>query len=109
MPDERSEEFFDTISAHGDAIRFRITRSGNEVLAFVVQYEIWTGDEWKPVVRYDTAHRRPHRDTLGWRGEVVEKHWFPADTSHNDALLISVREVRRQWRVFREEFFRRKP
>jgi hypothetical protein len=109
MPDERTEEFFDTISSKGDALRFRMTRSGHDVLAFVVPYEIWVDDEWRPIVRYDTAHRRPHRDTLGWRGEVVEKQWFPEAINYNDALAIAANEVRRQWKVFRDEFFRRKP
>ena len=109
MPGGQPEEYFDTFTPNGDAVRVRFVRVGGQVTWFVVQYEIYLDDRWRPVVRYDSAHGRPHRDELDWEGYVVEKHWFPAGTTNAAAFSIARGEIRRQWRLFRDEFIRRRP
>ena len=41
-------------------LAFAIERG--QVLEFIVQLEIAVGRQWKPVIRYDTAHGFAHRD-----------------------------------------------
>ncbi len=109
MSADRTESYFDTFTVDGDAVRVRFARTSGQVTWFVVQYEIYVDDRWHPVVRYDSAHGRPHRDELDWEGHVVEKQWFPAGISNAAAFTIARDELRRQWRLFRDEFMRRKP
>ena len=67
MAGRRVEEFFRIVWGQG-VIRTRMEREGAVLLAFTVQFEVWTGDTWRPAVRYDSAHGYPHRDVLDWEG-----------------------------------------
>jgi len=40
------------------------------VIQFVVQYETFVEGEWRPVIRYDTAHGFPHVDRIRSDGTV---------------------------------------
>jgi hypothetical protein len=79
------------------------------VTAFTVQLECWLDDEWRPVMRYDTAHDQAHRDTLDWFGRVVGKLWLPAELDYNSALSEAIRDLSEHARTHREEFLGRKP
>jgi hypothetical protein len=46
--------------------------NGREIVEFRIQLEILVDEEWYPVVRYDTAHGRPHRDILHPNGEQTK-------------------------------------
>jgi hypothetical protein len=37
---------------------------GREIIEFRIQLEILVSGEWYAVIRYDTAHGKPHRDIL---------------------------------------------
>lgn len=45
-----------------DRYRHRHVRIAGRGAEFVIQYEVRQGEEWMPVVRYDTAHGFAHRD-----------------------------------------------
>lgn len=79
------------------------------VAAFTAQYEVWADDAWRPAVRYDSAHGRPHRDTLDWSGNVVTKDWLPEGTDANAALAIAVDDLKANADRYRDEFLRRRP
>lgn len=96
----------------GERTRVRFTVTTGIVVAFTVQYETPRSDaedEHSPVVRYDTAHGRPHRDLLDARGETIEgsKLWLPAHLSFNAALTYAIDEITRNWQSYRDDFFRR--
>lgn len=68
------KSFLKSIGADGDKrLRFRIRTRKGRVIEFVVQLELFTGGNWKPVVRYDNAHGFAHRDVLDPAGNLVEK------------------------------------
>lgn len=46
-----------------------VTERG-KVIRFVVQYETFIEGEWRPVIRYDTAHGFPHVDRIRPDGTV---------------------------------------
>ena len=72
------------------------------VLEFVVQLEYWTGQEWEPIVRYDTAHDVVHRD-LYRPGRAVEK--MPMGLADlNEALTIAERDLKANWRLYRDRY-----
>ncbi|MDP9365016.1 MAG: hypothetical protein M3Q10_12455 [Chloroflexota bacterium] len=105
---EREKEFFRPLP-NGDAIRVRFDATRGAVGAFTAQYEVWADGAWRPAVRYDSAHGRPHRDTLDWAGNVVAKNWLPEGTSPNDALTIAEHDFKANADRHRDEFLRRKP
>jgi hypothetical protein len=47
-----------------DRLRHSHTIQRGRLTRFCVQYEAWIADEWTPIVRYDTAHGRSHKDLL---------------------------------------------
>ena len=63
---------------------------GNQITEFRIQYEAFIGDEWHPIVRYDTAHGKPHRDILP--DGVETKEWFEL-YSNAETLTIGQRDI----------------
>jgi ABC-type uncharacterized transport system ATPase subunit len=58
------------------------------------------------VVRYDTAHRVVHRDMLDLKGK--EKKVLLAISDLQEALLLADKDIRINWRRYKERFLRRK-
>lgn len=67
MSGRQTQGYVDS-SLDGDVMRVRWTHERDTIVAFTVQYEALIEGQYYPVVRYDTAHGRPHRDTLAWNG-----------------------------------------
>jgi hypothetical protein len=86
----------------------RVLAERGRVLDFTVIYLATVGDRVYPVMRYDTAHGDPHRDTLDWDGHVVEKHWMPG-MFYALALNNAIREVKTTWEDMFADFLRRRP
>ena len=89
-----------------DWLRLRITTHRGQVTEFLVQYETMIEDARIPVVRYDGAHGFAHRDVLNRRGDVVEKRRLPGGLSFGEALQVGERDLRVNWRRYRQAFFR---
>ena len=47
-----------------ERIRVRFKKDRGRIVEFVVQYETLVKDEWRAIVRYDTAHGQPHTDVF---------------------------------------------
>jgi len=77
---------------------------GNQIIEFRIQYEALIVGEWYAIVRYDTAHGQPHKDTLHPDGTET-KEWF---TLYNNAevLTIGQRDIMENWPAYRELFER---
>lgn len=58
------------------------------------------------MVRYDTAHRVVHRDMLDLKGK--EKKVLLAISDLQEALLLADKDIRINWRRYKERFLRRK-
>ena len=66
---------------------------------FVVQYEGMIEDEWRPIVRYDTAHGFAHRDLMHPGGETDKQPLhFP---SLNLALTFAIQDLKMLWSRYR--------
>lgn len=102
-------DYLDAIDdAAQDWLRVRIWTERGQVVRFTVQYETTLAGEPLPVVRYDTAHGRTHRDRMNRRGEEVEKE-FTLDLSLRDAIIDAERDLRHNWRRYRRAFFEDEP
>ena len=81
------------LERRGDFIRVRIVKEAKTVVDFVVQYEAYIDSQYRPIVRYDGSHGRPHFDVLDWDGEAIEKHWAPLGTTNNQALTDAIDDI----------------
>ena len=85
-----------------NAVRVWFDLEQNRVLNFVVQLECRMNDEWRPVVRYDTAHGFAHQDVLRPSGET-EKTGMAVE-NYNDALTLAIRDLAENWEKYRQRY-----
>ena len=84
--------------------RYRQSHSWEDgmVTEFRVQLEALIGGRWRVIVRYDTAHGRPHRDIMHPDGTET-KEWL--DLYPNaEVLTIGQRDIVENWPVYRRRF-----
>lgn len=101
----------DPAGTNGERMRVRFEKEHGIVLDFTVQYETPRDDapgQHDAVVRYDTAHDRPHRDLLDDRGRTIDegKQWL--DMTYNEALTYAIKDIATNWRSYRDESYGRK-
>ncbi len=85
-----------------DRLRVRFLRERHTIVQFVVQYEAEIGEQWHPVVRYDTAHGFAHRDLLHPDGRA-DKQWLPW-MAFSVAMTAATQELKTEWRRYRRAF-----
>lgn len=89
-------------------LRVRFEMDGNDMLAFMVQYETFMDKVWRPVVRYDTSHGEAHRDIYDPAGEQVGKQWLGVTQPPFNALFTAAyEELRQNWRHYFQTFLNR--
>lgn len=77
---------------------------GKKITEFRIQLEILVGGEWYPVVRYDTAHGRPHCDVLHPNGRQTKK-WLDG-YSVSEALTFGQKDIIENWQKYRNHFLK---
>jgi len=88
-----------------DRSRQVVTLEEGEVIKFVVQYEILIAGEWRPVVRYDTAHGFSHKDLLSPAGETEKK--IAVSSSYNEAFTNAEMDIKLNWQRYKEEYLKK--
>lgn len=83
-------------------IRCGFERLKARVLRFTVQLEIFHGDHWLAVIRYDNAHGFCHRDTLHPDGSQDKTRVFVGDL--NETFTFAVEELRANWEAHRARY-----
>ncbi len=83
-----------------------VTERGR-VVRFTVQYETFIHGEWRPVVRYDTAHGFPHIDRIFQGGYAEKIPLLVPDLA--DALTLADDDIDENWPRYKEEFLKRWP
>jgi hypothetical protein len=83
-----------------DRLRVISRKDKSEILEFVAQYEALISEEWRPVVRYDTAHGFAHRDIIKANGEVQKQPLF--FETFNLAFTFATLDLKMNWRQYRE-------
>ena len=87
-----------------DRIRVRFKKERGRIIEFVVQYETQIENEWKPVIRYDTAHGRAHTDVL--RPDGTQEKRLLHFPNYNDAFSYAEDDVKSNWEHYRGEYLR---
>lgn len=101
MPDIVWEQLL----AFGVQIRVRLQNDGHgNTVGFVIQLEYWDGARWWPVIRYDTAHGRPHVDYLDPQGNEYQKVWIDEHPPYNDLVNLVLRDLRQSFLQHIERF-----
>jgi len=85
-----------------DCLRHLHTMRRGRLVRFCIQYEAWGGDKWTPIVRYDTAHGRPHRDLLHPDGTETKEEFLGYSAA--DVMMFGERDIRSNWRRYREAY-----
>jgi len=70
MQQDFKEREFVLLLSHDSRVRHYHSRLKQQVVEFMVQLEINVKGEWRPVVRYDTAHGFAHREFFHSDGKV---------------------------------------
>ena len=99
----RRKEFTIVLSAD-DEVRVRFEREDKQVVEFAVQYLARIKGKWRPIVRFDTAHGRPHMDISHPDG-TQETRTFDF-YSYGTALTYAIRDVQQRWEFYRERYER---
>ena len=81
---------------------FHRTERG-QIVEFSLQLEIEVEGDWRPVIRYDTAHGSAHIDRFTLRGKR-RKEWL--GERFREALTRAERDLKQNWQVYREHFLR---
>ena len=72
------------------------------VIQFVVQYETFVEGEWRPVIRYDTAHEFPHVDRIRPDGTVEKAALLTNDLG--EALTFADQDIDENWERYKEAY-----
>jgi hypothetical protein len=75
-----------------DRFRYYHYLAQGHIVHFRIQYEAFIGEKWYAIVRYDTAHDRPHKDILHPDGsqDKVEFHGYP----RKEVLTLGERDIK---------------
>lgn len=85
-----------------DRLRVMAFKEKGRIIRFVVQYEAFMGDEWKGVVRYDTAHGFAHKDIIHPDGNIEKQPLIFAD--FNAAFTFAVQDLKISWKWYRKAY-----
>jgi len=88
-----------------DRKRHEHTIDKGKVIGFVVQYEVLIMEEWKPIVRYDTAHGFAHKDLINPDGSKEKIFLGTADL--DEVLSLADKDVNENWERYKDRYFRR--
>ena len=74
------------------------------IVEFRIQYEAFIEGRWHAVVRYDSAHGRPHRDALHPNAPET-KEWY---RGYRNAYVLSIvqRDITANWPKYRTRYER---
>lgn len=85
-------------------LRARFELGHGQVIKFMVQLECYfdIGDEWTPIVRYDTAHGFAHCDRLHPYEPSTKIEMATRD--YNEALTFAIHDLADNWGRYRRRY-----
>ena len=96
------EYLFYLTSEEKDRLRVFARKDKGIILEFVVQYEAKFLREWKPVVRYDTAHGFAHKDVMTAKGKTIKQPLF--FETYNLAFTYATLDLKSNWKKYRNSY-----
>lgn len=81
--------------------RHRHEADKGKVTGFAVQLEVFTQDQWKVVIRYDSAHGYSHMDRFYLDGRRAKKELH---LNLKEALTLADEDIKENWKAYEEAF-----
>ncbi|MEA3223491.1 MAG: hypothetical protein U9P49_10075 [Thermodesulfobacteriota bacterium] len=72
-----------------------------KVIGFAVQLEVLVNDQWKVVIRYDSAHEFAHIDRYYLDGKKVKKE---LQLKLGEALTLADEDIKENWKIYQKAF-----
>ncbi len=87
----------------GDGARKRHYHESEKgkVTAFVVQLEVFVNNQWREVIRYDSAHGFAHVDRYYLNGRKIKKK---LDLDLSEALTLADEDIKENWKAYQRAF-----
>ncbi len=85
-----------------DRLRVYAQKEKGQIIEFVVQYEAKISEEWRPVVRYDTAHGFAHKDVMKTDGTTIKQPLF--FETYNLAFTYATLDLKANWKQYRGNY-----
>jgi hypothetical protein len=73
------------------------------LIRFVVKLVLKVNDSFYELVRFDSAHGCPHKDTLNPNGEVMRKVWLDL-LDNKQALDLGIKDLKDNYSLYVERF-----
>jgi hypothetical protein len=89
-------------SERQDRFRYHHFLTEGRIVRFSIQYEALIGATWRPIVRYDTAHGRPHKDLLHPDGSQDKVEFY--GYNREEVLTLGERDIKTNWQRYRAEY-----
>ena len=87
-----------------DRLRVSALRQKNEIVKFVVQYEVLINERWRPIVRYDTSHGFAHKDIIHFKDEEDKQPLYFQD--FNMAFTFAIQDLKTSWKWYKMAYER---
>jgi len=88
-----------------ERIRVRLQIKKGKIEKLVIQYESFITNEWRAIVRYDTAHGFFHRDVLYPNGEQVKQSINIENL--NNAVLYAEQDLKDRWEFYKNRYIKK--
>ncbi len=73
------------------------------VVSYVVKLLLREGKKYYEVIRFDSAHGCPHKDTIDEKGDVIRKTWFEF-LDNPQGLDIAIKDIKDNYELYVERF-----
>ena len=77
--------------------------------AVTAQDEVRADGAWQPPAPYESAHGRPHGDTLDWPGTALAEDRLPAGRSVTDPITVAKNDLKANAERDRDDLVRGQP
>jgi hypothetical protein len=85
-----------------DRFRYYHDLVQGRIVRFRIQYEARIGEVWYAIVRYDTAHGRPHKDILHPDGSQEKVGFY--GYAKEEVLTLGERDIKANWQRYRARY-----
>ncbi|GAB4448595.1 MAG: hypothetical protein Fur0044_44270 [Anaerolineae bacterium] len=89
-------------SEREDRFRYYHYLAQGRIVRFSIQYEAYIDGKWQAIVRYDTAHGRPHKDMLHPDGSQDKVEFY--GYAREEVLTLGERDIKANWQRYRAEY-----
>jgi len=73
------------------------------VVSYVVKLLLRDRKKYHEVIRFDSAHGCPHKDTIDEKGNVIRKTWFEF-LDNQQGLDMSIKDIKDNFELYIERY-----